>query len=417
MRPVGLGGPAAETSNRFIAQGNSLEFSALLQAHMRRIRASANGVANEIGMSREAVNNWRHGYSSPSRKHREKVLGCARYLRLTESETNDFLLAANFELEYAGTGSAMEQSPYIEQLFDHLARLAPYSIKLLLSQAGWGQPPCRDALLARAHELYGSDEVMHIQPPYSVHAAADDYFRLIGEQCGLNDVNSDFAFEAALENRLQQSDRLFCLVSRFEQGDAALREQLAGILRSLSEMHAGKLHLLLCGGPALADLKFRSGDLSLLNIAEVDYWPEPSLAEINMLASDIGGAPVAEDVAPGLLQVSGGHPGLLQESISLHLSGQELEAIAAQLNESERLWQAFAPLADDAALREQLLDALQSERLGSAKPYLVDPLLRQLFWQNLIAPRTFEDGRFLVWRCEAVRNAGVQVCEQWSSAR
>ena len=384
---------------------------------MRRIRASANGVASEIGMSREAVNNWRHGYSSPSRKHRDKVLDCARYLRLTESETNELLLAANFEPEYAGTGSsAMEESPYIERLFEHLARLAPYSIKLLLSQAGWGQPPCRDALLARARQLYGDDQVMHIQPPYSVHTGADDYFRLIGEQCGLGSVTSDFAFEAALENRLQKNDRLFCLVSRFEQGDAALREQLAGILRSLSEMHAGKLHLLLCGGPALADLKFRSGDLSLLNIAEVDYWPEPGLPEINMLASDIGGSAVAEDVARGLLQASGGHPGLLQEAISSHLSGMDMEAIAERLNGSERLWQAFAPLADDAALRQQLKDALQSERLGSARPYIVDPLHRQLFWQNLVAPRDFEDGRFLVWRCEAVRNAGVQVCEQWSSA-
>ena len=44
------------------------EFSDLLSRHMRRIRASAGGVASEIGISREAVNNWRAGTSRPSRR-------------------------------------------------------------------------------------------------------------------------------------------------------------------------------------------------------------------------------------------------------------------------------------------------------------------------------------------------------------
>ncbi|MFZ6756164.1 hypothetical protein ACO0K9_03015 [Undibacterium sp. Ji50W] len=33
-------------------------FSILLSQYMRRIRASASGVATEIGLSRESVNNW-----------------------------------------------------------------------------------------------------------------------------------------------------------------------------------------------------------------------------------------------------------------------------------------------------------------------------------------------------------------------
>ncbi len=394
------------------AKGTWLEFCDLLTAHMRRIRASANGVANEIGMSREAVNNWRHGYSMPSRKHRDRVLDCARYLRLTEDETNAFLVAARFEPEYAGT-SELGKSPFVDHLFDQLARLAPYSIKLLLSQAGWGQPPCRDSLLAMAGRLYGEDQVIHIQPPFSVHAARDEYFRLIGEQCGLN-VDSDFAFEAGLEGRLQNAERLFCLVSRFEQGDAELREQLAGILRSLSEMYAGKLHLLLCGGPALADLKFRSGDLSLLNIAEVSYWPEPGTAEVNLLAREMGQETVSEDVAASLIPLCGGHPGLIQEALALQARDIPVPDIEHRLADSERLWQAFAPLASDPTLRQSLFDALSSDRLGPARPYLVEPLRRTLFWQNLIAARDFDDGRFLVWRCEAIRRAGLAVCEQWS---
>lgn len=60
--------------------------------------------------------------------------------------------------------------------------------------------------------------MLHIQPPYSVSTVADEYFAAIGRQCGLGEVTSDYEFEAALEQRLLAGERLFCLVSRFEQG-------------------------------------------------------------------------------------------------------------------------------------------------------------------------------------------------------
>jgi hypothetical protein len=66
-------------------------FAELLSRHMRRIRASAGGVAAEIGISREAVNNWRSGASLPSRRHRDRVLGCCNYLRQNEAESNAML--------------------------------------------------------------------------------------------------------------------------------------------------------------------------------------------------------------------------------------------------------------------------------------------------------------------------------------
>ena len=43
-------------------------FADLLSIYMRRIRASASGVATEIGLSREAVNNWRNGASAPNQR-------------------------------------------------------------------------------------------------------------------------------------------------------------------------------------------------------------------------------------------------------------------------------------------------------------------------------------------------------------
>lgn len=386
-----------------------VDFAEQLQHYMRRIRASANGMATEIGMSREAVNNWRHGYSMPSARHRHKVLEGARYLRLTEKETNDLLLAAGFDPEYVHS-AGKQASSYIHRVFESLASLAPYSIKMLLSQAGWAQPPYRDALLEQASQLYGSDNVLHIQPPFSMDTTTEEYFQQIALQCRLDGVTNDFSFESGLEGRLRCGDRIFCLVSRFEQGDAVRREQLAGILRSVSETHAGRLHLLLCGGPALADLKFQSGDLSLLNIADLEVWPDPGLEEINLLAAEMGLTEISQDDGQWLIAVTGGHPGLLQQAIRLLSSGVSRADIAADLENNERVWQAFSTIAADRTLKEQLRGAVDDEDLGPARPYLVDPLKKALFWQNLITSRPGAAGRRLVWRCDAVQGAGRAVC-------
>ncbi len=135
---------------------------------------------------------------------------------------------------------------------------------------------------------------------------------MLAAQCGLDDAASDTAFEAALARRLQQPGALFCLVSRFEQGAAGPRDVLAGILRSLSEMHSGKLHLLICGGAALADLKYQGGDLSLLNIAASEHWPELSVEDLQRNAAN-----VPDYLLARALHLSGGHPLLAQAALTL----------------------------------------------------------------------------------------------------
>lgn len=390
-------------------------FSTLLSLYMRRIRASASGVATEIGLSREAVNNWRNGLSLPSPRSRDRLLSCARYLRLSEAETDRLLQAAGFAREFplqAGREGGVPFADFMDGLFERLAQLHPYPIMLLLAQAHWGQPPFRQELLQRAAACYGETSVLHIQPPYSVSSAGADYFAAIGRQCGFADVTSDYEFEAALERRLLAGERLFCLVSRFEQGTAQLREMLAGILRSLSEMHSGQLHLLLCGGEALAELKYRSGDLSLLNIAQVSHWPEPGLDDLRDLVSRRWPGRMLDDrVLSVLMDNAGGHPALIEEGLHW-LIGHPDEPDASLLEHlasSARLWQAFLPLTEDEALRARLQQWLHADDLGRARPYLPDAELRRLFWNNLIVVRGECENARLHWRCEAVRQAGRQV--------
>ena len=399
-------------------------FSELLSLYMRRIRASASGVATEIGLSREAVNNWRNGLSAPNPRSRDKVVACTRYLRLTETETNRLLGAAGFAPEFplqAESAGAQPFAAFQDRLFAQLAQAMPYPISLLLSPAHWGQPPFRQELLQRARAQYGDGAVLHIQPPYSVSTVPAEYFAAIGRQCGLGDVASDYEFESALERRLLAGERLFCLVSRFEQGTPALRETLAGILRSLSEMHSGRLHLLLCGGEALADLKYRSGDLSLLNIAQVNHWPDPSLDDLTQLARHRWPEqPWPQPVLAALQEVSGGHPALFEEGLQW-LVDQGVDeaqarspALRTHLAGSPRLWQTFLPLAQTPATRQRLAQLLQADDLGRARPYLQDDELRRLFWGNLLQVRGTGDAARLHWRSPTIRDAGLMVLDACS---
>jgi transcriptional regulator with XRE-family HTH domain len=389
------------------------EFATLLSRHMRRIRASAGGVASEIGMSREAVNNWRNGDSLPSRKHRDKVLACATYLRLSESETNDLLAAVGFEAEFPveSPEPADTLSPAIKQVFDQLQQLRPYPILMLLTQAHLGQPPEREAMLAEAQQRYGSDGILHVQPPFSLNTDAAGYFSAIALQCGFEGIASDHAFEAALARRLQRGSTLFCLVSRFEQGDPAQREVLAGILRSLSEMHSGRLHLLICGGTALADLKYQGGDLSLLNIATTALWPELGVQDMERMARrrTITGAE-----ATRALHLCGGHPLLADAALSLlaENAARSDDDLVETLAAYAPLWQGFLPLLAEPTARAAIAQHLQRSQLAPARPYLLDPLLRALFWANLIVARSQHDGAWLQWRCEAIRRAGALIIGQ-----
>lgn len=413
--------PTAIEQGPAVAAGVHEDFGHLLGLYMRRIRASASGVATEIGLSREAVNNWRNGVSLPNPRSRDRLAACAQYLRLTEAETNRLFSAAGFATQFplqAPAAGAQPFAGFMDRLFAQLAQASPYAITMLLSPAHWGQPPFRQELLLRARAQYGAEAVLHIQPPYSVSTAPADYFAALGRQCGLGEVGSDYEFEALLEKRLLAGGRLFCLVSRFEQGTAALRETLAGILRSLSEMHSGRLHLLLCGSEALADLKYRSGDLSLLNIGQVAHWPDPTLEDLALMARQRWPATAwPAEVIEALQALTGGHPALFEEALQwlveqgVGIAAVHSPLLRAHLVASARLWQTLLPLAQEPAARDQLRSLVDAASLGRARPYLQDAVLRRLFWGNLLQVRGAGEGAYLHWRCDIAREAAMAVLQ------
>jgi hypothetical protein len=88
---------------------------------------------------------WKKGESKPSQKHRDLVLACAKFLRLTELEIREFLRAAGFE----STFEEVIFTDFIQSLFDRLSRQHPYSVVVLLVRASWQELPCQDALLSQ----------------------------------------------------------------------------------------------------------------------------------------------------------------------------------------------------------------------------------------------------------------------------
>lgn len=378
-----------------------LVFASLIKKYMRRIRASAKDVAEELGLARQTVLNWRKGTSMPS--HCDKVVACARFLRLTEMETEEFL-------EAAGCGNLCLDSiaKFVRRLFADLSQTTPHPFVMLLSQNDCGVFPTRNLLLKEAETNYSPENVLHIHTPFFTSTDINKYFIEFGKQCGLKEVDNDFSFERALQARLEKTDRLFLLISRFERCVPLLREQLSGILHNLSDLYPNRLHLLLCGAEKLAELKYREGNLALLTHSTVERWPEMTRSEVYALRDyRFKGLRLNDAEVDEFLAISGAQPQLLNECLRLKQQSPhlEMEDYPRRLSDSDCVWQFFTPFTQDTGAQQQVCEWLQQEELGRAQPFILDDLLRQLYWRNLLVERD----RRLYWRCDALRIGGLKI--------
>ena len=376
-------------------------FGRLLNNYMRRIRARAKDVADELGVSRQTILNWIQGTSMP--KNCSRIISCGQFLRLTENELDELFTAANCDKR-----SRYEIVNFANRLFIELSHLTAYPVVLLLSQTDCNAYPFRQLLLREAVEKYSVNQMLHIHTPFFTGTNMSRYFVEFGKQCQFKEVNNEFSFERALQERLEQSKQLFLLITRFEQGSPLLREQLAGILHNLSDLYPGRLHILLCGGERLAELKYRTNNLALLTHATVKRWPEMTRAEVYAWRDHrFKGLWLNDDMVDELLTISGAQPQLLDECLRIKQQQPQLEfrEYPSTLSESDCVWQLFTPFTRDTSTKQQLEKWLQQEELGKAQPYILDDLLRQLYWQNLLVER---DKR-LYWRCNTLRMAGLKI--------
>jgi hypothetical protein len=450
-------------------------FAELLTLYMKDIRISVASLAEKItsasnprkdepGVSSITISRWKNGTVIKGRiqipHKREYILDLIKPLLLDMNQSNQLLKAAEYktlvdeERQKYFPNSKIELQPrsqneeslrnsfqlqtekndnwcsyeekstnddlvgdifkdYIQELFKKLSQTHPYPIMLLLTQTFWDELPCRKAILLKAEKIYSPENVLHIKPPYSSSEDENEYFADLGQQCG-ECVKDGYGFEKWLKQRLKVTYPLFLLVSRFEQGASSLNKHLAGIIRNISEDTPNRLHVILWGGKKLADLKYQEGDLSLLNFAEVEYWPELGLEEIKARGKQHFGLQIDEVLAEKLLTICGGHPQLLHECLKLRSDKTTLESnnYMEKLIQCDTIWQSFQPFEKMPEDRQTICEWLKKgtqEKVAKWQPYIQNDLLRKLFWKNLLVRQDNNGESGLYWRGEVILWAGKKI--------
>jgi hypothetical protein len=276
---------------------------------------------------------------------------------------------------------------------------------MILAQADINTQIYGRALRHEAETLYGVDNVFHIFPPNSSRADSAAYFGRLAKQCRLEgDISESWHWAEALSGKLDRGQEVFLLVTGFENGPEESRGELAGELRQLNESYPA-LRVVMMGGERLAALKYASGSMSLLNIAE--ELPIPQLTHRDL--HDLFGQQHRQlNLSPQQLQTvlefTGCHPRLLLYCLQQGAdSAPACEQVLRQSPLPTQLFTHFHAEKD----RLPLCTLLTQPVLGRFTLWSDNELLRRLYWANPITRR----GQNFVWHCEFIRQTGREVLE------
>jgi hypothetical protein len=281
---------------------------------------------------------------------------------------------------------------------------------LLFSQADRLKGILKQSIIGHAKTLFGETNVCEMIPPYSPDADLKDYFTRIGEDCQFSDpVSNAVDFSNAFGGRLQSQGRQFMMITGFEHSNELGQKALAAELRILNERFPETFYLLVCGGEKLADLYY-TGTLSFLNQAEAYDLPELTINDVFLLMEEQKCAcRVSNQTAQDMLNHSGSHPRLITQCFEfLDAEGHfhhEKYIEAQQMKPF--IWQLFTPFIRDSRNKDRLCELLKQDIVTHFTPYLYDPLIKSLYWKNLI--KKDSSGKNLVWRCELLKSVGRNI--------
>jgi hypothetical protein len=287
---------------------------------------------------------------------------------------------------------------FVETVFNSLLH---HPFQLLLAQAYQTDAAIVDAIGNRASAAWSR---IQIRPRYGEDP--QQFFAHLGARCGLGTgvTNSDALYEGLAE-RIKKGEKIFLMVSGFENCNEQRGRELGRTLRALWEDHGKGFRVLLVGGERLAALFYESGQDSLLNLAEAIAWPELGAIDVIELAQRDFALAITADQATEILGRCGAHPRLVRYNLEFLQRGEIMGA--PQLAEHSVLWQAFTPFQGDGAARAQVCAWLAQPEVANFGPWPADALVRKLFWANVLVRR---GGRF-VWGSAAVREAGRRALE------
>ncbi|MCB2261326.1 MAG: hypothetical protein LGR52_00010 [Candidatus Thiosymbion ectosymbiont of Robbea hypermnestra] len=294
---------------------------------------------------------------------------------------------------------------------DPISSLHTHPTLILLAQEGREQHSGLAALRERVRTHLGMDRLLHLVPPPNPAASEAEFFHALGRRAGMEPpAGSALAFEDYLDQRLTGGERLFLLVTDLCKGPDTGRWRLAASLRGLSDVHGDALRLVLAGGEGLAELKYAQGDLSLLSHGEPVHWPELDTGDLRALARRIRPPlDLAPEEASAILEATGSHPRLIQEALRCRAKGTALAECIRKLAFSEQIRSQLTAMTQDPADARRIGAWLEQEDLGPYQGWIPDPLLRRLYWKNLLRARGPVGAERLAWRCPAIIQAGRRV--------
>ena len=80
-----------------------------------------------------------------------------------------------------------------------------------------------------------------------------------------------------------------------------------------------------------------------------------------------------------------------------------------KFSQSDYVWKLFTQFAQDDSTRQQVCKLLQQKCLGKSQPYILNNLLRKLYWENLLVENNINGTKQLCWRCETLRIVGKEI--------
>ena len=293
------------------------------------------------------------------------------------------------------------QHTFIKEVWSRLEASIPL---MILAQADTNTQHYIQALKQSLKKDYSSATFLHLFPPASVRVDNAAYFGRLAKQCGLSEpVSESWEWANALHERLEQGGEFVLLITGFENGAEDTRGELAAELRGLLSSYPNTLKLIVMGSEQLAAAKYKLGKHSFFN--DLDEMRLPDLIEQDLNELYLNRYPdlsIGSKTLHELLSFTGKHPRLIECALQYLKRGDKdwqnsikNSALPSQLFTRFRSKSEAQPLGD----------LLKHQTLGRYDAWPQDPLVRRLYWQNLITNR---DGQF-VWRCAFVQETGQEL--------
>jgi hypothetical protein len=303
---------------------------------------------------------------------------------------------------------------FLDQVLDKLDTSPPL---MLLAQEHRLLPNVMETIYQQLLYRVGEEYTCQLIPTGQEQATEEEYFLNLAKQLGWQrPCKTAFDWENLLMGKLPQDHHsLYLFLNRLEKGNLERAKELAIALRNL--VLKGKLKVLLLGSGKLEELKFQADTSSLLNIALIERWPELTSEDVQRLYEQQfpQHPPLTAKDRQDILEASGGHPELLKCCLTYRVKtpAGTVPDYPGLLSQETVLVSAFTKFTHQPTHLQQLGEWLNQTEVGPALPHIFDPLLREVYWLNLLKA---QEGR-LVWRCEAVRRAGLQMLEELAKVR